>query len=226
MAPVDRLLRADRLSQTVPPAACPHQRTPVAPSWPPRIIAVTSEIRTGQRQELFFEAPIIPFAEDVGNNTEQPRQYQPAETLTHRRPSPAPSAKWSRWNVSLSLAVAPRTLPVAPYVLRRARKAASAWPLVILAREVHSNRPDCAVPYRVPPIGYGPVRYAQLRPLWGRGRTGYPYHVIRPATHCTPAAIAPPVPSTVPRDTALLQGKKRILGRTTSAVRFTRQFCQ
>src|SRR5262249_15847889 len=57
MAPVDRLLRADRLSQTVPPAACPHQRTPVAPSWPPRIIAVTSEIRTGQRQELFFEAP-------------------------------------------------------------------------------------------------------------------------------------------------------------------------
>src|SRR5215510_3732700 len=59
MAPVDRLLRADRLSQTVPPAACPHQRTPVAPSWPPRIIAVTSEIRTGQRQELFFEAPII-----------------------------------------------------------------------------------------------------------------------------------------------------------------------
>src|SRR5262249_9500565 len=58
MAPVDRLLRADRLSQTVPPAACPHQRTPVAPSWPPRIIAVTSEIRTGQRQELFFEAPL------------------------------------------------------------------------------------------------------------------------------------------------------------------------
>src|SRR5262249_47429627 len=58
MAPVDRLLRADRPSQTVPPAACPHQRTPVAPSWPPRIIAVTSEIRTGQRQELFFEAPI------------------------------------------------------------------------------------------------------------------------------------------------------------------------
>src|SRR5215831_14762860 len=59
MAPVDRLLRADRPSQTVPPAACPHQRTPVAPSWPPRIIAVTSEIRTGQRQELFFEAPFI-----------------------------------------------------------------------------------------------------------------------------------------------------------------------
>src|SRR5262249_46590647 len=59
MAPVDRLLRADRLSQTVPPAACPHQRTPVAPSWPPRIIAVTSEIRTGQRQELFFEAANI-----------------------------------------------------------------------------------------------------------------------------------------------------------------------
>src|SRR5262249_31767602 len=58
MAPVDRLLRADRPSQTVPPAACPHQRTPVAPSWPPRIIAVTSEIRTGQRQELFFEAPL------------------------------------------------------------------------------------------------------------------------------------------------------------------------
>src|SRR5262249_51778143 len=58
MAPVDRLLRADRLSQTVPPAACPHQRTPVAPSRPPRIIAVTSEIRTGQRQELFFEAPL------------------------------------------------------------------------------------------------------------------------------------------------------------------------
>src|SRR5262249_29290378 len=57
MAPVDRLLLPDRLSQTVPPAACPHQRTPVAPSWPPRIIAVTSEIRTGQRQELFFEAP-------------------------------------------------------------------------------------------------------------------------------------------------------------------------
>jgi hypothetical protein len=41
----------------VPPAACPHQRTPIAPSWPPRIIAVTSEIRTGQRQELFFEVP-------------------------------------------------------------------------------------------------------------------------------------------------------------------------
>jgi hypothetical protein len=41
----------------VPPAACPHQRTPIAPSWPPRIIAVTSEIRTGQRQELFFEMP-------------------------------------------------------------------------------------------------------------------------------------------------------------------------
>src|SRR5262249_46689403 len=60
MAPVDRLLRADRPSQTVPPAACPHQRTPVAPSWPPRIIAVTSEIRTGQRQELFFEAPYSP----------------------------------------------------------------------------------------------------------------------------------------------------------------------
>src|SRR5262249_2525645 len=59
MAPVDRLPRADRLSQTVPPAARPHQRTPVAPSWPPRIIAVTSEIRTGQRQELLFEAPII-----------------------------------------------------------------------------------------------------------------------------------------------------------------------
>src|SRR5262249_15752380 len=57
MAPVDRLLRADRLSQTVPPAACPHQRTPVVPSWPPRIIAVTSEIRTGQRQERFFEGP-------------------------------------------------------------------------------------------------------------------------------------------------------------------------
>src|SRR5262245_61349274 len=57
MAPVDRLLRADRPSQTVPPAACPHQRTPIAPSWPPRIIAVTSEIRTGQRQELFFEVP-------------------------------------------------------------------------------------------------------------------------------------------------------------------------
>src|SRR5262245_24520023 len=58
MAPVDRLLRADRPLQTVPPAACPHQRTPIAPSWPPRIIAVTSEIRTGQRQELFFEVPI------------------------------------------------------------------------------------------------------------------------------------------------------------------------
>src|SRR5262249_7167649 len=59
MAPVDRLPRADRLSQTVPPAARPHQRTPVAPSWPPRIIAVTSEIRTGQRKELFLEAPSI-----------------------------------------------------------------------------------------------------------------------------------------------------------------------
>ena len=44
------LLRTDRPSQTVPPAACPHQRTPIAPSWPPRIIAVTSEIRIGQRQ--------------------------------------------------------------------------------------------------------------------------------------------------------------------------------
>jgi hypothetical protein len=41
----------------VPPTAAPHQRTPIAPSWPPRIIAVTSEIRTGQRQELFFEVP-------------------------------------------------------------------------------------------------------------------------------------------------------------------------
>src|SRR5262245_1937401 len=59
VAPVHRLLRADRPSQTVPPAACPHQRTPIAPSWPPRIIAVTSEIRTGQRQELFFEAPYM-----------------------------------------------------------------------------------------------------------------------------------------------------------------------
>src|SRR5262249_8702567 len=58
MAPVDRLLRADRPSQTVPPAACPHQRAPIAPSWPPRIIAVTSEIRTGQPQELFFEVPL------------------------------------------------------------------------------------------------------------------------------------------------------------------------
>src|SRR5262245_57452714 len=62
MAPVDRLLRADRPSQTVLPAVCPHQRTPIAPSWPPRIIAVTSEIRTGQRQELFFEVPIIDLA--------------------------------------------------------------------------------------------------------------------------------------------------------------------
>src|SRR5262245_10651826 len=59
MAPVDRLLRADRPSQTVPPAACPHHRTPIAPSWPPRIIAVTSEIRTGQPQELFLEVPWI-----------------------------------------------------------------------------------------------------------------------------------------------------------------------
>src|SRR5262249_26822235 len=59
MALADRLLRADRPSQTVPPTAAPHQRTPIAPSWPPRIIAVTSEIRTGQRQELFFEVPTI-----------------------------------------------------------------------------------------------------------------------------------------------------------------------
>jgi len=86
-----------------------------------------------------------------------------------------------------------------------ARKAASAWPLVILAwkqrrEKLIPNRPDYAVPC-VPPIGYGPVRYGQLRPLWGRGRTGYPYHVIRPATHCTPQQIGPPVPSTVPRDT-------------------------
>src|ERR1700716_3916135 len=36
-APVDRLLRADRPSQTVPPTACPHRTTRTAPSSPPRI---------------------------------------------------------------------------------------------------------------------------------------------------------------------------------------------
>jgi hypothetical protein len=38
MAPVDRLLRADRPAQTVPPTGCQHQRTPIAPSSPPRIM--------------------------------------------------------------------------------------------------------------------------------------------------------------------------------------------
>src|SRR5262249_42389090 len=81
MAPVDRLPRADRLSQTVPPAARPHQRTPVAPSWPPRIIAVTSEIRTGQRQELFFEAPI-----NLSKRPRWHRFYSATELSTHRQP--------------------------------------------------------------------------------------------------------------------------------------------
>ena len=36
-----------------------HKAANVVGQVPPRIIAVTSEIRTGQRQELFFEVPSI-----------------------------------------------------------------------------------------------------------------------------------------------------------------------
>jgi hypothetical protein len=67
----------------VPPAACPHQRTPIAPSWPPRIIAVTSEIRTGQRQELFFEVPyrvrrwLIPITLEQSTSSPARNEVQP-----------------------------------------------------------------------------------------------------------------------------------------------------
>src|SRR5262249_8092726 len=73
MALADRLLRADRPSQTVPPTAAPHQKTPIAPSWPPRIIAVTSESRTGQRLELFFEVPLNCFNGQVRLDSPAPR---------------------------------------------------------------------------------------------------------------------------------------------------------
>ena len=53
---VDRLLRADRPSQTVPPTACPHRKNPTAPS-PPQILPSWSRVAQRDRRDHFFEVP-------------------------------------------------------------------------------------------------------------------------------------------------------------------------
>src|SRR4030081_1264064 len=81
-APVDRLLRADRPSQTVPPTACPHRTTRTAPSSPPRITPSRMRFAQLARRGYFSRCPsLISVHTGFGR---RPR-YRPRATGYHGR---------------------------------------------------------------------------------------------------------------------------------------------